>query len=48
MGDDLSISKHHSGDRRQLRDVKRIFAHPNYEPVRIRNDIAVLVVRIYS
>lgn len=49
MGDDLNNSpKAGQSSRRQIRKVKRIFPHENYDPVLMRNDIAVLVVCVHK
>lgn len=45
MADDLSVSKSSPAKRRQIRKVRRIGAHPNYEPEpNTLNDIAILFV----
>lgn len=46
MGDDLSISKSTSSPHRQVRKVRKIVAHPYYDPKLLSNDIAMIFVCI--
>lgn len=47
MGDDLSINKHASSSR-QVRDVVRVFLHPDYNHYEAANDIAILKTSMFS
>lgn len=46
MGDDLTIRSPGSPTR-QILKVKKIVAHPKYNPNTLQNDIAVLIVSFY-
>lgn len=46
MGDDLSISRISSGSKRQIRKIRKIVAHPNYSPMNLKHDIAMVFVSI--
>lgn len=48
MGDDLTIKKVGGSSKRQVKNVRHIFMHPQYSPYTAQNDIAVLKVSEFT
>lgn len=47
MGDDLSISRTSASPRRQIRKIRKIVAHPDYSPMNLKHDIAMIFVCVF-